>query len=70
MSRRPCTVTAALLSGLLVILGVGPVAAVQVGDMAPTFSLPATTVEKMSLADYLGKKNLVVFFYIAAFGRA
>jgi peroxiredoxin len=42
-------------------------AAVQVGDKAPDFSLPATTAEKVSLADYLGKKPVVVFFFIGAF---
>jgi AhpC/TSA family len=42
----------------------------QVGDKAPTFSLPATTAETISLADYLGRKPVVLFFYIAAFGRS
>jgi peroxiredoxin len=41
-----------------------------VGDRAPDFVLPATTADKVSLADYLGQKHLVIFFYIAAFGRA
>jgi peroxiredoxin len=41
--------------------------ALQVGDKAPDFSLPATTAEKINLADYVGKKPVVVFFYIAAF---
>jgi peroxiredoxin len=41
--------------------------AVQVGDKAPDFSLPATTAEKVSLADFIGKKPVVVFFYVYAF---
>jgi peroxiredoxin len=41
-----------------------------VADRAPDFALPATTADKVSLADYLGQKHLVIFFYIAAFGRA
>jgi peroxiredoxin len=35
----------------------------KVGDIAPEFSLPATTKEKISLSDYRGSKNVVVAFY-------
>lgn len=35
----------------------------QVGEMAPEFSLPATTKEMISLTEYRGKKNIVVAFY-------
>jgi peroxiredoxin len=35
----------------------------KVGDLAPDFSLPATKKEKMMLADYRGKMNIVVAFY-------
>jgi peroxiredoxin len=67
-TRRWMSVMAAvLLSGVLLLLGSNPVMALQVGDKAPDFSLPATTAEKISLADYVGKKPVVVFFYIAAF---
>ena len=45
----------------------GPVAAVDVGDRAPDFSLPATTQEKVSLAEFKGKKNVVLFGFIGAF---
>jgi len=38
------------------------------GEMAPDFSLPATTGDTISLATYRGKQPVVVFFYIAAFG--
>jgi peroxiredoxin Q/BCP len=41
--------------------------ALQVGDKAPDFALPATTAEEIKLADYVGKKPLVLFFYIGAF---
>jgi peroxiredoxin len=46
---------------------VSHVLALQVGDKAPDFSLPATTGGEIKLADYVGKKPVVVFFYIAAF---
>jgi predicted acyltransferase len=67
-TRRWLWVMAAvLLSGVWLLLSVNPVMALQVGDKAPDFALPATTAEKISLADYVGKKPVVVFFYIGAF---
>jgi peroxiredoxin len=38
-------------------------ATLKVGDIAPDFSLPATTKDPLSLSDYRGKMNLVVAFY-------
>lgn len=38
-------------------------ATLKVGDHAPEFSLPATKKEKIALADYRGKMNIVVAFY-------
>ena len=67
MNRRTRLVAALLLCGFLLLLGSGQVLALQVGDKAPDVSLPATTAEKVNLADYLGKKHVVLFFYIAAF---
>lgn len=60
---------AALLSSVLLGLGARHVLALQVGDKAPDFSLPATTVEAIKLADFVGKKPVVLFFYIGAFTR-
>ncbi|MCW5575318.1 MAG: redoxin domain-containing protein [Burkholderiales bacterium] len=37
------------------------------GDRAPAFAVMSTTGKPVGLADYLGKKNVVLFFYIAAF---
>lgn len=52
----------------MVLLGrVDHSVALQVGDKAPDFSLPATHGEQVRLADYLGKQPVVVFFYIGAF---
>lgn len=39
----------------------------KVGDKAPDFSLPSTTGKPVALADHLGKRNIVLFFYVAAF---
>jgi uncharacterized lipoprotein YmbA len=67
MSRWPRVVAAVILGGVLHLLNPGHVLALQVGDKAPDFSLPATTAETVSLADYLGKKPAVLFFYLRAF---
>ena len=58
-----------LLGVVLLLLDSTPAMGLQVGDTAPDFSLPATTAEKVSLADFVGKQPVVVFFYIGAFTR-
>ncbi len=35
----------------------------QPGDLAPDFSLPASTGKTISLKDYLGKKRVILYFY-------
>ena len=37
------------------------------GDKAPAFSVISTTGKPVALADFQGKKTVVVFFYFAAF---
>ena len=39
----------------------------KVGDMAPDFTLPATTGGTIHLADFRGKSNVVLAFFPAAF---
>ncbi len=39
---------------------------VKVGDKAPSFTLPGISGEKVSLGQYLGKKNVVISFVPAA----
>ena len=56
-----------LLMGGMLLVAVSQSSALQVGDKAPDFALPATTAESIKLADYLGKKPVVLFFYIGAF---
>jgi peroxiredoxin len=70
MGRRGRLMTTGLLAGLVLVLCSGSVTALEVGDKAPDFSLPATTAERVSLADYLGKQHVVVFFYVYAFTNA
>jgi peroxiredoxin Q/BCP len=77
MREEPCMQTsrwrrlivAVLLSGVILSLGASHALALQVGDKAPDFTLPGTTAEEIKLADYVGKKPVVVFFYIGAFTR-
>ena len=37
--------------------------AIKVGDTAPDFSLPTQNGENVSLADFRGKKSVVLYFY-------
>jgi peroxiredoxin Q/BCP len=39
------------------------VRSINVGDRAPDFELPAADGRRVRLADFLGKKNVVLFFY-------
>ena len=66
-SRWKRLLVAILLSGVILNMGASQVLALQVGDKAPDFTLPGTTAGEIKLADYVGKKPVVVFFYIAAF---
>jgi len=55
---------------LFIFFGAGDGMALKVGDKAPDFTLPSTTGEKISLSKFRGKKPVVLFFYIFAFGGA
>jgi peroxiredoxin Q/BCP len=35
----------------------------KAGDRAPSFSLPSTGGDRISLKDYAGKKNVILYFY-------
>ncbi len=54
-----------LLVGLLGTAGVS--SAVEVGEKAPDFKLPATTGVDISLSDFRGQKWVLIEFYGAAF---
>lgn len=80
--KLPNVVAASFLSGVMAVSSVGPMAAQnkpaetgtasmpKVGEMAPDFKLQyidGKQEKEVSLADYRGKKNVVVAFFIFAF---
>ena len=44
-----------------------PKTTLKVGDLAPDFTLPDTKGQPVHLADYRGKKNVILAFYVLAF---
>jgi len=61
-----------LLLALLLLLGLGTplparAAGLNVGDKASDFTLPDQNGNKVKLSDFLGKKNVVLAFYVLAF---
>ncbi len=64
--RATVVLTAVTLAVLLALPG--RAAAVQVGDQAPDFKLPATTGGEIRLSDFRGKQMVLIEFYHADFG--
>ncbi|MGA9979182.1 MAG: hypothetical protein WBQ08_11200 [Candidatus Sulfotelmatobacter sp.] len=81
MHRRLPNILSSLLVGALVLASTAPLLAQakpedaspgmpKVGEMAPDFKLhyfDGNSLKDVSLADYRGKKNVIVAFYIFAF---
>jgi cytochrome oxidase Cu insertion factor (SCO1/SenC/PrrC family) len=65
--RRPIFLALLVIAVLLVLGSAASMAAVQVGEKAPDFTLPATTAEKFSLSQFQGTKHVVLFGFIGAF---
>jgi AhpC/TSA family protein len=59
--QKSLLVLGVLLFGLLGTVRVS--SAIDVGDQAPDFSLPATTGGKISLSQFRGKKLVLIEFY-------
>jgi len=65
--KRTLSRTAAI-AVVVITLALGAQAAeLKVGDRVPDFSLPDQNGNTIKLSDYLGKKNLVLAFYVLAF---
>jgi peroxiredoxin len=56
-----------VLATALVLPALALGAPLKVGDRAPDFALPDQNGQVVKLSDYLGKKNLVLAFYVLAF---
>lgn len=65
LARKGLLLAGIPLIGLL--LKTPPSSAIDVGDKAPDFKLPATTGVDISLGDFKGKKFVLLEFYGAAF---
>ena len=61
---------AAVTSVLRVALSPMTTSALEVGQPAPGFTMHSTVGEAVRLADYQGKKNVMLFFFVAAFTGA
>jgi hypothetical protein len=59
---------ATLLLSILVLLIPMSVRAVNVGDKAPDFLAFDTVGESTRLSDFQGKKHVLMFFFVRAFG--
>ncbi len=60
------------MAGSILLLALGlqftlEAAPLKVGDKAPDFILPDQNGNKVKLSDFLGKKNVVLAFYVLAF---
>ena len=64
--RSAFVLTAVTFAVLLTLPGWA--AAVQVGDRAPDFKLPATTGGMIKLSDFRGKQMVLIEFYHADWG--
>ena len=57
---------ALMVLALAVPLAAGA-ASLKVGDRAPDFTLPDQNGNKVKLSEFMGKKNVVLAFYVLAF---
>jgi hypothetical protein len=57
-----------LLAGAFWESGSGVAIALEVGEKAPDFRLPSTNGQMISLSQFLGKKLVLLEFYVHEFG--
>ena len=65
--QRTVQVATGILALALGALRTTQAAPLNVGDKAPDFTLPDQNGKKVKLSDFLGKKNVVLAFYVLAF---
>lgn len=66
MKRKTRMAAGILALALGSVLGT-QAAPLNVGDKAPDFTLPDQNSKAVKLSDFLGKKNVVLAFYVLAF---
>ena len=66
MRRTGIVATLVAVAAVVLFGATAPVAAVEVGDTAPDFTLPATTKDTVSMNEFRGK-NVLLFGFIGAF---
>jgi hypothetical protein len=66
--RHERTMIATILYAVLMLLAPMSGRALDVGDKAPDFLAFDTVGEATRLSDYQGKKHVLLFFFVRAFG--
>jgi len=68
--RTPRSTLAALVAAALILTLAGGAAALEVGDKAPEFSLPAPGGKTVKLSELTAKGPVVLYTFIQAFTGA
>ena len=66
-THKPTIITVTVLA-VLILLTPMSISALDVADKAPDFLAFSTVGESLRLSDYQGKKNVMMFFFVRAFG--
>jgi hypothetical protein len=61
-------IVAIVLMWMVATLSPVPAQALKVGDKAPDFLAFSTVGDTVRLSDYQGKKHVMLFFFLRAFG--
>ena len=69
--QRPLVNTALLVSAIVAgVFAAATLEAIEIGERAPDFELPATTGGTVKLSQFLGKQSVLIEFYGADFAPA